>query len=1191
MVDDLQQGGEEQDKAPYVAKGPLALREEEILAFWKKEGIFEKSLTKSSPKGEYVFYDGPPFATGLPHYGHLLQSAIKDAVPRYRTMQGFHVPRRWGWDCHGLPLENQIEQELGFKTKRDIEQYGIEKFNNAAKNAVLRYASDWEKIIERYGRWVDMKNDYRTMDAGYTESVWWAFKTLYDKGLVYEGFKAMHLCPRCGTTLSNFEVAQGYKDIDDFAVTVKLPLVDEPNTSLLIWTTTAWTLPGNAAAAVNAEATYVKVKVGSEYFICAKELLKNVLSQTPSAADGVGVSAQEVSSEVLAEFKGKELVGKKYEPPFDYFKNDLHKHKTHAFKVYAGDFVTLESGTGIVHIAPAFGADDLALAQKEKIPLIHHVTDEGKFIATVTDFAHLAVKPKGNPRETDAKVIENIKARGLLFAEEKIKHSYPHCWRCDTPLLNWASNSWFVNVQKIKNKLVSENKKVNWVPEHVGTGRFNNLLASAPDWAISRSRYWGAPLPVWRHSKTNEIKVIGSVDELLPLVRRSGNAYFVMRHGEAENNVGGIVDSGENREYHLTEKGKKDVLAQVRRLSNERIDLIITSPLPRAKETASLVQHALNLPDRAVMVDERIREIGFGIYSGKHYTDWKSFFSNFGERFTKAPEGGENYDDVRKRLGEFLFEVERRYAKKQILIVMHEGPSFLLESLASHRSIQETIDKKTDEHFLEKGGVKELSFVQYPHNADYELDLHRPYIDDVPLGNSLDGEWQRVPDVFDCWFESGSMPYASNEYPKKRGTFNPNRFFGLLPKGYPAQCIAEGIDQTRGWFYSLIVLGVGLFGKTPYKAVITNGLLLAEDGRKMSKKLKNYPDPMELVEKFGADALRYYLLSSAVIRGEDLRFAERGVEEVSKKILMRLDNVRSFYELYASQQLVSQLPSPSKRGVGVSVQQVAAPLHILDKWIISRLNQAIAESTAGYESYQLDNATRPLAEFVDDLSTWYVRRSRDRFKGSSDPDAEVGAGKEQALATLRQVLYTVSHLMAPAMPFFAEHLFLSVWQEGSPESVHLGEWPVAGVVDSALIEDMKQTRTLASLGLQAREKAGIKLRQPLALLKAKKLPAQSELRKVLKDELNIKEVVEDAALDGEVWLDTALTPQLKEEGLVRDFVRRIQDWRKQEKMQMSDRPAHILKVSTAEEVRVAEKYKAEIIAQTGVASLEIELDQ
>ncbi|MDO8548393.1 MAG: class I tRNA ligase family protein, partial [bacterium] len=453
----------------------LAKREEEILAFWNKNGIFQKSLDKHAPKGEYVFYDGPPFATGLPHFGHMLPTTIKDAIPRYRTMRGYRVRRQWGWDCHGLPLENQIEQELGIKTKRDIEAYGIEKFNSAARAAVVRYTEDWKRIIPRLGRWADMDLDYKTMDAPYTESVWWAFKNLYDRRLVYEGFKSMHLCPRCGTTLSNFEVAQGYKDIDDYAVTVKLPLVDEPNTSLLIWTTTPWTLPGNAAAAVKVDATYVKVKVGEEYFIIGKELLENVLSKKSSgllSAPEPGAAgqtfSQEVSTEVLGELSGKELVGKRYTPPFDYFsakggsasggKNELHKHKTHAWKVYAAPYVTLTDGTGIVHLAPAYGAEDLELAQKEKIPLIHHVTDEGKFIATVKDFAGLSVKPKGRHLETDAKIIENLESRGLLFSKEKIKHSYPHCWRCETPLLNWAANSWFVNVQKIKSKLVSENK-------------------------------------------------------------------------------------------------------------------------------------------------------------------------------------------------------------------------------------------------------------------------------------------------------------------------------------------------------------------------------------------------------------------------------------------------------------------------------------------------------------------------------------------------------------------------------------------------------------------------------------------------------------------------------------------------------------------------------------------------------------
>jgi isoleucyl-tRNA synthetase len=1169
-MDQLKQGGEEQERAPYVAKSAIAAREEEILAFWHEREIFKKSLEKPSPRGEYIFYDGPPFATGLPHHGHLLQSAIKDAVPRYRTMRGYHVPRRWGWDCHGLPLENQIEQELGIKTKREIEQLGIEKFNNAARSAVLRYSGEWESIIDRFGRWVDMKGGYRTMDAPYTESVWWAFKNLYDRGLAYEGFKAMHLCPRCGTTLSNFEVAQGYKDIDDFAVTVKLRLVDELDTSLLIWTTTPWTLPGNAAAAVKADAMYVKVKVGNEYVIASAEYFSKKSSGLLSAPQP-GAAGQTFSqnTQPLQKFLGKELVGKKYEPPFGYFKDQLHKHKTHAFKVYAAPYVTLTDGTGIVHLAPAYGAEDLELAQKEKIPLIHHVTDEGKFVATVTDFAGFPVKPKGRHLETDAKIIENLKARRLLFAEEKIKHSYPHCWRCDTPLLNWASHSWFVNVQKIKNKLVAQNAKVAWVPAHVGTGRFNNGLQTAPDWAISRSRYWGAPLPVWRHSKTKEIKVVGSVDELLSLVRRSGNTYFVMRHGEAKNNVTEILDSYGDPGNNLTERGRKDVAMAAEELKNKKIDLIITSPLLRTKETAAIMQKILALPDSAVMVDERIREVELGVYSGRSQKEWRAFFGSVAERFAHAPEGGETFMSVRRRMGDFLFDIERRYVGKNILIISHGNPIWILFKVVA-RVPSASLKKEV---LPDKATVQELPFIPYPHNSDYELDLHRPYIDDVPMGNSLHGEWKRVPDVFDCWFESGSMPYASNNYPAEQSLFNPKRFFGLRPKGYPADFIAEGLDQTRGWFYSLIVLGTALFGKTPYRAVITNGLILAEDGRKMSKKLKNYPDPMELVERFGADALRYYLLSSPVIRGEDLRFKTQGVEEVTKKLIMRLDNVKSFYELYATAD-------------GAHLQSGWAPsatTHALDRWVLSRLGELVQESTNGFETYELDNATRPLAEFIDDLSTWYLRRSRDRFK-------EEGEDKKQALATLRFALYTTAHVMAPVMPFFAEYLYQAVKGENDAESVHLSSWPEALRVDEQLIADMRQTRALASAALQMREKAGIKLRQPLALLTAKLLPAHSALREVLKDELNVKAVSEDAMLEQEVWLDTKLTPELKEEGMVRNVMRAIQEKRKEQKLNIGDRPDFTIALGK-EEAAVAHKYLTQIISDTGLASLTIEIAQ
>lgn len=1141
-MDDRKQGGEELYTETHKPKGPLATREEEILEFWNTEKIFERSLEKVAPKGQYVFYDGPPFATGLPHYGHLLQSALKDAVPRYRTMQGYKVERRWGWDCHGLPLENIIEQELGLKTKRDIEQLGIATFNEAARTAVMRYADEWRRIISRFGRWADMENDYKTMDASYTESVWWAFKNLYNRGLVYEGFKSMHFCPRCGTTLSNFEVAQGYKDIDDLAVTVKLPLVDEPDTSLLIWTTTAWTLPGNAAAAVNPQALYVTVAQGGEKFIVAKERVTSVFE----------------NAEVVKEFPGKELIGKKYLPPFDYFATELHKHKTHAWKVYGADFVTMDSGTGIVHIAPAFGADDLALAQKHKIPLIQHVTEEGKFIATVRDFAGLLVKPKGNPRETDQKVSATLAERKLLFKEEKIKHSYPHCWRCDTPLLNWAATSWFVKVSTLKQKLLAENKKVSWVPEHVGTGRFMNGLQSAPDWAISRSRYWGAPLPVWRHSKTKDIQVVGSVEELLSLVRKSSNKYFLMRHGRAHSNTEGILDSSGNPKNHLTEEGRKGVTQSAEALAKEKIDLIITSPMLRTRETAEIVRKELDLPESAVMQDERLHERMLGGYDKATLEEWKGAFKTFADEFTHEPRGCETFTTLRRRVGEFLFEIERRYTGKKILIVTHGDPAWVLEHLAKGTSNAELAKLPDSGNYFKNAEVREVPFTPYPHNPSYELDLHRPYIDEVPMGDSLSGEWKRVPDVFDCWFESGSMPFASNHYPFKKQAFNPKGFLGFSTKGYPAHFIAESIDQTRGWFYSLLVLGVGLFGKSPYKAVVTNGLILASDGRKMSKKLKNYPDPMEVVEKYGADALRYYLLSSSVIRGEDLRFKEQGVDEVSKKLLMRLDNVRSFYDLYAD---------------GTTRSSVST--NPLDKWILSRLGELVRDTTLGFESYEFDAATRPLSGFIDDLSTWYLRRSRDRFK-------ETGQSRTEALATLREVLYVVAHVMAPVMPFFADDLYRRVREEKEVASVHLCDWPAAAAIDESLITEMAEVRLLASKGLEMRERAGLKVRQPLASFSAVMSVSSSSLTAILADELNVKEVRK--LKEGESVLDTALTTELREEGTLRELTRLVQDMRKKEKYQVSDRP--LLEVSTnVSGQQFMEKWRDAITEETGLSGL------
>jgi len=1106
-------------------KSDIARREEEILAFWRKEHVFEKALEKKAPKGEYVFYDGPPFATGLPHYGHIVPSTIKDAIPRYRTMQGFSVRRRWGWDCHGLPLENQIEQELGLKSKRDIEELGVKTFNEAARKAVLRYAEDWKRIIPRLGRWVDMEDDYKTMDTSYTESVWWAFKNLHGRGLVYEGFKAMQLCPRCGTTLSNFEVAQGYKDIEDYAVTLAFPLTQgqkvgkhltQESTYMLAWTTTPWTLPGNMALAVEKNLSYSALRRKSD---------GNIYILASGRVDAVFGG---IESEVVQEgIRGEELLGLRYEPPFSYFKDSL-KGKEKAWRVYHSPHVTVEDGTGIVHIAPAFGEEDLALAQKEKIPIVHHVSTDGTFVAAVTDFAGLRAKPKGDHRATDKLILDHLHEKGLVFKNETISHSYPHCWRCDTPLLNYASSSWFVQVASLKKKLLSENAKITWIPEHVGKGRFHHGLESAPDWAISRSRYWGAPLPVWRTKDKKKIKIVGSIEELLALQKKSGNRYFAMRHGDSVSNSGGYLDGRGDPENHLTDVGKEQVAAAALRLKKEKIDIIVSSPLRRAQQTARIVQKEMGLPDTALMTDERLRELDFGSLNGKPAREWDALFGTFADRFTYTAHGGETYQDVRRRVGDFLFEIERRYTGKTILIVSHGTPLWFIRQIARRTPYQELIEMGEREGYPTTAEWNEIDFTPYPHNDDYDVDLHRPYIDSVTLTENGD-VYERIPDVFDCWFESGSMPFASHHYPFRRGDFNPKRLGGLFPKGYPAHFISESLDQTRGWFYSLIVLGTALFGKAPYKTVITNGLVLGADGRKMSKRLKNYPDLLGVISRYGADALRYYLLSSPVIRGEDVAFSERGVDEVAKKITMRLTNVLSFYALQGT-------TTPRKETSG----------HVLDRWMIARLRELSREVTEGFEKYELDAATRPVGEFIDDLSTWYVRRSRDRFKKE---------GKEEAAATLRFVLYNLSHLIAPVMPFLAEHLFLSVRENADPESVHLSHWPSFAAPHKTLLTDMKRTRSIVSRALELRNASGMKVRQPLASLTVKGEPIHDEHLALIRDEINVKDVRLVRESSEGMVLDTLLTPALRAEGMVRDVVRAIQEKRKEGKLHISDRPA------------------------------------
>ncbi len=1151
------------DKDTEMEKSDVALREEEMLAFWRAHDIFNKSVETpggKAPIGDFVFYDGPPFATGTPHYGHILAGTIKDAIPRFWTMNGYRVVRKWGWDCHGLPLENIIEKRLGLATKRDIEEMGVKKFNETAREAVLEYEDDWKEMVPRLGRFVDMEDDYKTMDASYTESVWWVFSELNRKGLVYEGFKSMHLCPRCGTTLSNFEVNQGYKDIKDIAVTVKLPLLDHEgnvtDASLLVWTTTPWTLPGNMAAAVHNDIEYVKVRCTledkNEVFILAKARLAQLGTE---------------HYEVLETMKGSDLVGKRYQPPFDIFQGQDFKDKENAWKIYHADYVLLgEEGTGAVHLAPAYGEEDMELAKQEGIPLVHHVGIDGRFKDFVMHLAGQLVKPKDDEKadvshlDSDIEIVKRLKEAGKLVRKENITHSYPHCWRCDTPLLNYATTSWFVRVTDLKDKLVEENSKVKWIPEHVGRARFGKWLEGARDWAISRQRYWGAPLPIWRNETTKEYKVFGSLKELQEYLPKSGNTFIGTRHGESELNTKGILNCTVGVKNGLTGIGEIQVLKSAETLKKDGIDFIYHSPLERTTATAELIARELNIPKERMFCDDRILEMQFGEFEGKQIDEYHRFFGSGENRLTMSPKGGETWSDVKRRVGEFLYEVNRKHNNARILIVSHNGPLQMMQAVARGDDFETTGAHIDDNSYdLENAEVRDLAFTPVPHNDNYELDFHRPYIDDIELFDTDGTKLVRVPDVFDCWFESGSMPYGENHYPFE----NLDRFDPQSGKGYPANFIAEGIDQTRGWFYSLIVLGTALFGKSPYQNVIVNGLVLAEDGKKMSKSLQNYPDPMELTNRLGADSIRFYLLSSPIVKAEDLNFSEKEALELQRKNLGRLHNVLAMYEMYADSTPASDTSE-----------------NILDRWIVARTNEMFSGITEGYKNYELDRATRPITDLIDDVSVWYLRRSRERLKGDDAIDRAL------ALGTLRFVLERLALAMAPVMPFYAEYLFLRVREAGDAESVHLMPWPTEKGVDREVIEEMRLTRDIVTKALEARAKANIKVRQPLSALTVRhELHSEgAPYHALIRDEVNVKELRSDASQAEEILLDIAITPELKREGDVRELIRNIQESRKKLGLNPQDRITLSLDDNTRELTRDFESDVRSVVGATEIIS-------
>jgi isoleucyl-tRNA synthetase len=1099
-------------------KSETAKREEEVLKFWKENRIFEKTLEKEAPKGEFVFYDGPPFATGTPHSGSLLSSVSKDVMPRYKTMRGFRVRRRWGWDTHGLPIESLVEKKLGLKNKKEILAVGIKTFNETARAMVLEYVHEWKRYVERVGRWVDFDNSYKTMDASYTESVWWALKKIHEKGHLYEGRKVLMYCTHCETPLAKAEIAmdETYKDITEETATVKLESATESNTFFMAWTTTPWTLPGNVALAVGPDIEYVKVKKDGEVLILAKERLEAVL--------GSG------AHNVIETVKGSALLGMAYKPLYEIEKvraNGSQKKWT----VLPADFVTTEDGTGIVHTAVIYGEDDYQLGLRENLPMVPLLNPNGTYNDDAPEFVRGQYIKKA-----EALIKADLESRGLLFSKAPHTHRYPHCYRCGTPLIYNAVSSWFINIQAVKEKLIAENEKITWVPEHLKHGRFKKILETAPDWTISRNRFWASPLPIWK-DKAGNVTVVGSLEELKRLTKKSGNRYFLMRHGEADSNVARRISGNVDDPVHLTEKGRADVRASASALPEKFFDLVVVSPFMRTKETAEIVLETLKINPSALVIEPRIREYNHGIFNSSYLEDWykDARAPKKMERFEKAPPEGETSLDAMRRMSEVLYELEKEHSNKRILIVSHGDPLWLLIGATRGYSRKQMLDYE-EEIYPQRAVITELPFIPLPHNDNYELDYHLPYIDEVELVNEKGDKLTRIPEVVDCWVESGSMPFAEYHYPfENKAEFE---------KRAPGDFVSEYIGQTRAWFYYMHAMSVELFGRQSFRNVITTGNINAADGQKLSKSKKNYTDPYSIFDQYGADAFRYYLMSSVVMQAEDLQFKDDEVKEAHAKVVNMLRNTHAFYALYKDEAGEARADSP----------------RILDRWIVARLQGLLLQVTYEFDRYDVIRASRPLKDFLEDFSTWYVRRSRDRVKGEDMED------KAHALSTMRYVLLTFSKLAAPVMPFVSEEVYQGVKTQGGPESVHLCMWPDVeeDIVSRAmqylgiilpwhkspvmqLLAEMGEVRRLVSLALEKRSAAAVQVRQPLSELRIKSalLKGKTELCDLIADEVNVKSVVIDANLSEDVVLNTEITPELKEEGRARSMLRFIQDLRKQ----------------------------------------------
>jgi len=918
-------------------------REKRIMEFWRENDIFKKSLSNREGCPAFVFYEGPPTANGMPTIGHVIARTMKDLVCRYKTMTGYYVGRKAGWDTHGLPVELEVEKELGISGKKQIEDYGIEKFNQKCKESVFRYVDEWNQLTERIGYWLDLDHPYITLTNDYIESVWWSLKRFWEAGLLYQAHKVVPYCPRCGTPLSSHEVAQGYAAVEDPSIYVKLRLKEDTrhktqdirhetsdmrhetgdgkseipslksqvpsleSVFLLIWTTTPWTLPSNVAVAVGEDYSYVAVESYGETLILAEELLNDVFGGSAGASPSQG------TPRIIKRMTGAELVGKSYEPLFEFIRSDKK-----AYYVIAGDFVTLKEGTGIVHMAPAFGQDDYEMSKVYDLPVLQPVDPDGRFTEEVTPWAGMFVK------DADPGIIQNLEERGLLFKKDLYLHDYPFCWRCDSPLLYYARSSWFIRTTSYKDKMIEENQKINWYPEHVKDGLFGNWLENNVDWAVGRERYWGTPLNIWICTECGKQQSVGGIEEL-------------------------------------------------KRLSKNKDIRHKTQDTRQEGETPSLESRVLSLESSS--------------------------------------------DDI---------------------------------------------------------------------------ELHRPYIDAVILTcPSCGSDMRRVPEVIDCWFDAGSMHTGQWHYPFENEE--------MFKRNFPADFICEAIDQTRGWFYNLLATSTFLYGRSSYKNCLVTEHVLGPDGKKMSKSKGNRIEPEEVLEPYGADALRWYFAISPPWTRRPL--SKEAVEEVVKKFMGTLHNVYSFFVLYANIDNIN----PAEYTMPVEGRSD------IDRWLISTFNGLVGTVRENMDEYQISRATRSIATFVDDLSNWYVRRCRDRYWGPEMDNDKIAAYK-----TLYEVLVGLSKLISPFVPFIAEEIYHNLVRSvdgGVPESVHLCDYPVSAqkLIDKKLEEDMAYVRQLVVLARAARNRAGIKTRQPLSRMivsarSDEERQAVERFRDLIVDEINVKSI-------------------------------------------------------------------------------------